>query len=380
MDIVEYIEDKLEDKKESMVDEDKKKYIEELLEQRNEELFEQSKKNKKELIDYPCGVYASMPDSVYFSIDAVSHSKVKSYLTQSRERAKLMEEQEVKDTKALRQGKMIHKAVLEPQDFMNEYKLPEVKLKDFLVGELKELCKQINIKPKAGLKKQELIDLISSETGYDDNADDGRIVIAHDEYEMVQGIMNNIANGEHKDLFTGGYAEVVVIWEDEEIGVKCKAKIDYLRIDKVIDLKTIEPKKETQFGIYGVGEDVFRHIAIKSFFKDNGYATQMAWYTIAVSSIITQNLDWFDFDEEWVKKFKRYDGRTFPFFAVARSEPYEMRVLDLRISESVGGEPNIYFERALQDLHTALNIMMSDDVIVSSSEVKDSDMGWLKNI
>lgn len=43
---------------------------------------------------------------------------------------------------------------------------------------------------------------------------------------------------ELKTYFAGGYPEVTIIWDDEELGVRCKIRVDYLKIMPVSDLKT----------------------------------------------------------------------------------------------------------------------------------------------
>lgn len=43
---------------------------------------------------------------------------------------------------------------------------------------------------------------------------------------------------ELRTYFIGGYPEVTIIWDDEELGVRCKMRADYLKVGPVVDLKT----------------------------------------------------------------------------------------------------------------------------------------------
>ena len=48
-------------------------------------------------------------------------------------------------------------------------------------------------------------------------------------------------------LLTGGDAERVFQWSDENTGVKCKAKADYVKGDMIVDLKTAQDASPTGF-------------------------------------------------------------------------------------------------------------------------------------
>src|SRR3546814_14526079 len=45
----------------------------------------------------------------------------------------------------------------------------------------------------------------------------------------------------HPDLskaFSGGHPEVSIFWQDEQTGISCKARLDYLKARAIVDLKT----------------------------------------------------------------------------------------------------------------------------------------------
>ena len=64
-------------------------------------------------------------------------------------------------------------------------------------------------------------------------------------------------------LFHGGSAEVSLFWTDEDTGVECRGRLDYLRPDGIVDLKTTSDANPATFDR-----------AVAKF----GYDLQTAWY------------------------------------------------------------------------------------------------------
>lgn len=60
---------------------------------------------------------------------------------------------------------------------------------------------------------------------------------AHDEIEISARMIE--ADPDNRHAVQGGYPEVVLIWTDEATGVPMKARVDYLKIKAIVDLKTI---------------------------------------------------------------------------------------------------------------------------------------------
>ncbi len=75
------------------------------------------------------------------------------------------------------------------------------------------------------------------------------------------------AVGEHRvarDLLRGGLAEEAIEWTDPDTGLRCKGRLDYLRPDLVIDLKSSADPSPAAFERAAV---------------NFGYAAQVAFYT-----------------------------------------------------------------------------------------------------
>lgn len=56
------------------------------------------------------------------------------------------------------------------------------------------------------------------------------------------------ANLQASALLSGGRSEVSIVWTDEETGIRCKARVDYLRPDVIGDLKTCRDASPAGFG------------------------------------------------------------------------------------------------------------------------------------
>jgi len=67
----------------------------------------------------------------------------------------------------------------------------------------------------------------------------GRIVCTDEEAEVVAGVANAmLAHPLASTLLQGGIAEHSLYWVDEETGLECKTRPDYINEDQLIDAKT----------------------------------------------------------------------------------------------------------------------------------------------
>jgi len=124
-------------------------------------------------------------------------------------------------TAALRAGTIVHACVLEPERFDEEFVVPP----------------EINKRTKAG--KEEWAEWES------ENGD--KFALTAEEYDKAMVIRHHVMRNERAaELFTGGMAEVPVVWEEEINGktYKMKGRADYVKVigDQllVLDLKTTQ--------------------------------------------------------------------------------------------------------------------------------------------
>lgn len=102
---------------------------------------------------------------------------------------------------------------------------------------------------------------------------EGRYILDHVDYDTVVLSSKMITkNPECSKAFVNGYPEVSIFWE--QAGVRCKARIDYLRLKANIDLKSIRNWKSKSF----------RDACIDEIFA-SGYDIQAAHYLNARSQI-----------------------------------------------------------------------------------------------
>lgn len=131
-------------------------------------------------------------------------------------------EQEQADSAALRWGRLVHLAILEPELYQTSVLIrPEVD------GRTKE-------------GKAVLAEFASASVGKE--------VVTQAENLAVHRILDATQkNATASKVFSGGKAEVSVYWTDEASGVLCKARADYLRGSTIFDLKTCYSAAESEF-------------------------------------------------------------------------------------------------------------------------------------
>lgn len=179
----------------------------------------------------------TMTNAEYHADLAVSKSDL-DLINRSPAYYKYAKENPKEQTAAMLLGSVVHKLVLEPERFADEY----------------VVAPAVDKRTKKGKDEwKEFIDSIDNET-----------VIDRETYETAKLLASSVRNHPiAARLLQGGQAESSYFWEEN--GIKCKCRPDYLRTDIkcVIDLKT------TQNG----SPDSFTKSAY-----DYRYHVQAAWY------------------------------------------------------------------------------------------------------
>lgn len=136
------------------------------------------------------------------------------------------------DTKSLKNGRIFHTLLLEPQKFADEWTI-------------KPNCKTSSLKGCIG---------------------EGDYINLKEAIETLKS--NDLING----IFSDGFPEVSIFWVDETTGVPCKARLDYLS-SHIADLKSTKSINEK---------------SLKSSILKFGYDRQAAFYLYAVNNIKSQ--------------------------------------------------------------------------------------------
>ncbi len=172
----------------------------------------------------------------------------------------------VAPTQAMIFGDAFHKSVLEPDVFKTKY----------------VMAPNVDRRTKKG--KEEWLEFTSS-------LNPEQVALTANEYDDIF-IMTDIikSNQMTSNLLSGGEAEKVYVWDDPETMVPCKGKIDYVREDCIIDLKTTRD----------CGRNAFLESCIKY-----GYIRQAAFYCQAAGV------------------------KSFVFIAIEKTSPYIMNVFQI---------------------------------------------------
>ncbi len=163
------------------------------------------------------------------------------------------------DSEALNMGRSIHCAILEPDQFASRWVSvtscqattgagASCRSMGSLYYEGKWYCKIRGHAPEDAT----------------DSPGDGIEVISSDELTITRLCADSVkAHGPASSLLQGGKAEQEIEWTDPESGIECRGRVDYLRPNDLVDLKST--RRETVRDFMG---DAARSL----------YHAQLAWY------------------------------------------------------------------------------------------------------
>jgi hypothetical protein len=176
------------------------------------------------MIPNECGIYYDVPFSDYVQIDAINHSFLWAMENQTPLHARWKQDHPHEETPALRIGRAAHALILEPETFEQRW----------------AVAPEVDRRTKAG--KEAWSQFVDGSGDKD--------VIAAAEFESIQAMAQAIESQRLHKLVRTGRAEVVLIWDDPDTGLRCKGRLDYLHQERglfVIDFKTTECAAEDAF-------------------------------------------------------------------------------------------------------------------------------------
>ena len=201
------------------------------------------------------GIYFNMPEMQYHSIEALSGTGLKklivSALTFWTETYDPTYQR--RETTALSLGKAYHKRILEGKEAFASSFVKRLSKDDFpnaldAQAELKDYCSKHDLKVTGtkpvlieriiesdGDMKKNILSLMQDAFNIEHAHQEQMTKADYDEVEKAASILELSSLAMH---FTSGFPEVSIIWHDPMTGVKCKARIDYLRHDSLIELKS----------------------------------------------------------------------------------------------------------------------------------------------
>jgi hypothetical protein len=169
------------------------------------------------------GVHMDMPAEVYHDLDAVNRGQVVQF---HKDPAEWAAGKEQMDGDALRFGRAVHEAVLEPEAYA-----PVV----------------VDIK---GTSTKTFKEALAEHAG--------QLVVTEDEFDQIGHIARAVREHEGADfLLSGGKPEVSYVWDDADTGLRCKCRLDYRGSGYAVDLKTTgKPVDEFRRAVYSYHYDV----------------------------------------------------------------------------------------------------------------------------
>ena len=198
-----------------------------------------------ERVKLDCGIYPGMSYEEYAKIDGVNNSLLWLLHEQSPAHVKHIQENPRPATDALRIGKAFHTRILEPDKFDEECMV----IPSFVLSTKDGKAAFAAFAAELALKKAITIaqcdEMTDAKKGKRDLlqaalASSGMTVLEQSELDTINHMHSALKQQPAYRYVQGGDAEVVLVWDDEETGVRCKAKLDYVqREDCVIsDLKS----------------------------------------------------------------------------------------------------------------------------------------------
>ena len=270
----------------------------------------------------PDGIYFNLPEDEYHRQTAVGSTDLKRVLASAPDywwhsHMNLLAPEDVPtDYKSFGSG--FHTLVLEGEEtFRNTYVI-EPSVDEFIadgakvfktVDEIKDLLRKHEIKLN-GTKKElgEKFDRLVLEKKLADHVlwdnvtnefeanKAGRVPLKRKDYERILLSHAYIKKNPHlKEAFEDGYPEVSIFWTDKH-GIKCKARLDYLKLKTVSDLKSFRNRMRRQIPY-----------AITSTIKNEHYDIQFGHYYVARMQMARLILDGKVFGdnqppEDWLMK------------------------------------------------------------------------------
>ena len=124
-----------------------------------------------------------------------------------------LEHQTEKDTPALRFGRALHTAILQPEEFKQNY----------------VVAPDIDRRTKAGRGEWERFLYESA----------GKDVLSQDDFDTISGMYEAVYNDEDAaELLNGCTTETPLFWTDEATRIRCKCRLDAHKDGIVVDLKS----------------------------------------------------------------------------------------------------------------------------------------------
>lgn len=170
------------------------------------------------------GIYYDITPDEYFSWDAVSNSRL-SLLARS---PLHYQHGFSESTPAMRLGSLVHSGVLEPLSIARRY----IFMPDYANHPDNTTAGGDRSFSRATKFVKQMEDQFR-------RLHHDKEIVSEDDYNLMVGIATALfQNRTARALLRDGKAEVSIVWDDAQTGLRCKARADWLRDGEMVDLKT----------------------------------------------------------------------------------------------------------------------------------------------
>lgn len=287
------------------------------------------------VVDHPLvhapGIFFGLPESDYHQALALSATGIKALRLDPMawwEQSPLNPNRQDEETPAMKIGKAFHARIVEGSAvFQKRYAplLDPAAHPDALrtVADLTTALARHSIKPPSRAVKADLVQFLlrfePEAQIWDELArrhaqtHEGKIFLEPDLIAQIERAAGRVeAHPELSRAFADGAAEVSVFWEDES-GIPCKARFDYLKPRAIVDLKSFALR------------DTLPDKAIVGAVARYKYHVQSAWYLRAAAQLrqlAEQGLVAGDHDPDFLRAVLDEEEKTFLFVWQANGAPY----------------------------------------------------------
>jgi len=316
------------------------------------------------------GIYFGLDEAAYHADPALGSSGIKDLLISPLTywvNSALSAEAVDNDTPAKDKGNAFHKRLLEgPEAFALHYAVKPEKsdypdaldgAKDLAArcvdlgqpksGTIAELCARIRAADPEAKLWPDIIAAFEAEN-------EGKTIIKAETMAEIDRHARIVEVHEGtQNAFRGGFPEVSMFWTDEH-GIRCKLRVDYLKVRAAVDLKSFS----NSMGL-PVDEAVGRQMASYLYHLQGvhymaGLETLKAMYREHGPSIVHGDAP----DKEWLDAFAAPGGHRFFFVFLETGNVPNTRIRELRRSVKPQGERNAYWISAETKIAKAKEIFL----------------------
>jgi len=252
------------------------------------------------------GIYFNLPADQYHADPAIGCSNIKDLLVSPLKywtNSPLNPKRKNKETKAKTIGTALHCYLMEREKFNQEYLvLPYLYVdSDFYRNESAkpDFDKNFSMRKTKDAKTFEYIG--------------PKTVLKQEEFAEIKDAVEYFESLPTGALFQDGYAEVSIFWRDEETGLMCKCRPDYLTPNYIADYKSISSIDQ-----------------IKPSICSYDYYLQQTWYLEGLNQIkkyFAKNpTKGFGFRDDWWNQFLKTNHNNFIFAFQEKEAPYLVRL------------------------------------------------------